>query len=184
MLITAIDPGAKETGIAVVEFTEPGYTPRLVRSVTINRGGLDKPILPYLERVHQAVELDTPDLLAIETVVAPTLPMGRAAFRPGPLLDTAIVAGFCVSFHHTVVMVPPEGNGAGPLASYPEVLVSARERAHPNWRGRLGSDCHGRLRHERSAYDVARRGHQLRRTAHTRTPAATPAQDRLERLAQ
>ena len=185
MRIAAIDPGTVETGIAVVEF---GPAPRLLHSCTVARADRTAPLLPYLEMVYDNVRgyltRDAVDLVAIEDVVAPTLRMERAAYKPGPILETAIVAGFCLSFHHTTILVAPDGNGAGPLGNYPTELVSDRERQHPNWRIRLGSDSHGHLRHERSAYDVARRGYQLRAHAHTLTPKPTPAQVRLERLAQ
>ena len=184
MRIAAIDPGTVETGIAVVEF---GGGHRLLHSCTVARADRTTPLLPYLETIHDTIrghiEHDAVDMVAIEWIVEPTLRMERAAFKPGPILETAIVAGYCLSFHHTVITVAPDGNGAGPLASYPRQLVSDRERQHPNWRIRLGSDSHGRLRHERSAFDVARRGYQLRAHAHTITPKPTPAQDRLERLA-
>lgn len=63
------------------------------------------------------------------------------------LLDTARVIGWLdvwLAPSRTVLEVPPGRHGSGPLAAYPAELVGPRERS--------GS---GKMRHVRSAFDVA-----------------------------
>ena len=82
--------------------------------------------------------------VAIEDVNDPVPHMGLSNVRG--LLDTSYLIGFLrASLDGTdVVMVPPGRHGSAPLGSYPAQLVGAREK-----RGA------GRMRHVRSAWDVA-----------------------------
>lgn len=165
MIVIGIDPGARDTGIAVVAFD--GNTPALVSHCTVSRDiyaeGVYLPVAQdYLERIYAAIAAESADIIGVEGVVPPNLHMGRAAFKTSPILATAIVSGYCQSFgkHGRIIVVPPDGNGAGPLGAYPTTLVSPRERTHIRWRTNTG-DNNGQLRHERSAYDVARIAHRL-----------------------
>jgi hypothetical protein len=78
-----------------------------------------------------------------------TNPGGRAhgqvaPIRPIDLAATGLVLGAVVTAHPTATVVAPGGHGSGPTIAYPAELVGSRERA-----GR------GRMRHARSAWDVA-----------------------------
>lgn len=174
MLILAIDPGARETGIAVVEFDDRGTGGRgkLIASATVRSAdtGTYLPVPDeYLAAVQYAVTSAVEAgvrVAAIEDTKPPNWHMGRAAYSPDALIATAQVAGWCRGYLSAApldrppLMVPPHGNGAGPLGSYPSELVSATERRDPTWRVRVGG-AKAKLRHERSAYDVARAGHRL-----------------------
>lgn len=96
-----------------------------------------------------------PACVAIEDLVDPTPQMGMMSVRG--LLGTAEVIGAVLSRWPKAVMVPPGGHGAvpdgltGPLLDaymaeqYPAGLIGTRERGA----------YQGRLRHCRSAWDVA-----------------------------
>lgn len=181
MLILGIDPGARETGVAVVDFGDRRAGPRLVISTTVRSTAPTAVYLPvpadYLAAIVETIgpivnALPRVDGVAVEDVVAPNLHMERAAYSTGPIVATAQVSGWCLGLlaEHwpLAIRVPPHGNGGAPLGAYPPQLVSDTERRNPNWRIRPGGDK-AKLRHERSAYDVARVGHRL----HTSTTRPT-----------
>ncbi|OLT35618.1 hypothetical protein BJF84_13410 [Rhodococcus sp. CUA-806] len=100
----------------------------------------------------------TPVVIAIEGITRPNWHMqGRAAANPEPLLAAAIVLGniqaWATTTYGQYTEIPPGGNGGAPLSQYPDTLVSDAERRKPNWQNRIGES--GKLRHERSAFDVA-----------------------------
>jgi hypothetical protein len=175
MIILGIDPGAVSTGLALMDAVVRGK-PRLLGSATVtrsDRGYRDLgALLPvsdgYLEDVQMAADalgalVASIEYVAVEGVVRPTWAgglRGRAAANPEPLLATAVVLGYVKAcfppglISPTLVEVRPGGNGGGPLGSYPEALVSDREKSAPAWQTRVGGE-QAKLRHERSAWDVA-----------------------------
>lgn len=168
MIVVGVDPGSRDTGIAVVEDLEQfGELPRLLASVTVHRGD-DGPLIDppdaYLVDVNAAI-LDavrtwtpghrTVSLLAIEGISAPKgFAKGKKhTLDPAPLIGTALVLGAVLgrSWPVPVVRIPPGDNGRRlPLRDYPGPLAT---------RGK-GYD---KRRHERSAYDVASQGRVLHR---------------------
>lgn len=156
MIALGIDPGARWTGLALIEDTRDGI-PRLIASTTIDRGEsddlLDVPDEYLLEITELAIDpfrLRLPDVVGVEWVRRPSWRVkGKAKpLDPSAIMATALVVG--AVYHHLahhvdcpVERIRPLGNGRLlPLRSYPNPL---------------GTDGKGtdRLRHERSAYDVA-----------------------------
>lgn len=141
--VIGVDPGGASTGIvvrlgdrlldwALVERAEPeefdAYLGRVMTEITT--AGNDRP--------HA--------LLAVEDLNHPNPHLGLANVEG--LMATAQVLG-AIRRHATrtylrLVLVPPGRHGSAPLQSYPRELVGERERAGT-----------GRMRHLRSAWDVA-----------------------------
>lgn len=158
VIVLGIDPGAVDTGLAVVDLTVLTATPPLLDWFTVHRAGATKgremtrPPRSYLRDVLGAavgfVNRYDVELIAVEGVNAPG---GHAAGRkghlinPGAIIATGIVFGavFGRSWSCECVAVTPGGNGNMiPLNRYPAPLGTTGK----------GNDKH---RHERSAYDVA-----------------------------
>lgn len=173
MIVLGVDPGARSTGLALVESFN-GRVTRLLTHATVERapGGV---VLPpsgvYTSDVLAAVAAMAffsglagapADVIGVEGVNRPSWHMGgRAAANPEPLLATAWIAGLVQGAYPDLVRtVTPGGNGGGVLGSYPEELVSSRERLRDNWAQKVGGDA-AKLRHARSAYDVARVASQM-----------------------
>ena len=173
--IVGIDPGARNTGLVLVEFPQMGgHRSTLHKSLTIENPVSD--FLPladeYVMLVKDAISdlswqaTSSDVLIAVEGVTRPTWNnagrFGGAAIDPGPLLSTALLVGHLAgSFRERgwpVRVVPPNHHGGGALASYPESLVSDAEKRRRNWRATVGGDK-AKLRHERSAFDVAMAAH-------------------------
>ena len=180
VIILGIDPGAVATGVALM-LTEKTERPHLLTAETVLRKkpALYKPtqflpvedtyltdVIATCARVLQTVSLGVyaakvPDVtyrIAIEGITRPNWHMqGRAAANPEALLAAAIVLGNIQAWaretldHYTEIT--PSGNGSAPLATYPDTLVSDAERRKPNWRSAIGKS--GKLRHQRSAWDIA-----------------------------
>jgi hypothetical protein len=154
VIVVGVDPGGATTGIVVRD----GATP--VRAMLVSNSDGDMSA-GYLAEVIDALDdaITMRMLCAVEGLVEPN-PHVRLANVRG-LLDTAQVLG---AVRHQaavwtaqgrlsgVVVVPPGGHGSAPLACYPAVLVGEREK-----RGT------GRLRHGRSAWDIAGAGVMLAR---------------------
>lgn len=179
MIVLGIDPGARATGLALVAFDD--YPPRLLWSHTVYRLAtmptampMDPPLpvpLGYLERVFDIVSALRgtlrPDLIAVENITPPAratlnqpATVGQSA--TAPVLAASIVAGYCLTFGQVapVTAVPEhEGTGTAVLGAYPEEVVAANERRHPQWRTRTGTG-YALLRHVRAAYDITRLAHQ------------------------
>lgn len=167
VIVLGVDPGAKDTGICVIR----GRDILATHTVTTT-GDLFPADRDYLQAVVHAVascfgegawcsiaEPNEPTLVAVESITKPNWHMGRggAAANPTALLATAEVLGAVLAHPWPVpiVAVPPGKNGSQPLGAYPPELVSAAERRAKNWQLKVGG---GKLRHQRSAYDVARAG--------------------------
>lgn len=163
MIVLGIDPGARWSGLAVID-TEQRFPFPLLASTTIDRGAntgpLERPPRWYVTGVVaaavQAVAEYGVELVAVEGIRKPG---GHAKGRKGHLIDPAAIMGTAVvfgalfgrSWSVPVTAVPPGGNGQGlPLFRYPEPIATKG----------LGND---KRRHERSAYDVACQGRTLLR---------------------
>jgi hypothetical protein len=163
-VILGIDPGDRSVGV-VLAVSRPRASLRLLESGTFQRPRSGLPVHPdevdsLVSSVEELADEMVPDLVAIEGITRPSwfLGGGRAAANPEPLLATAVMLGACINAWSTiaprVVLVPPGGNGGGPLGSYPALLVSDAERRLQRWEARTSGDT-AKLRHERSAWDVA-----------------------------
>lgn len=137
--VVGVDPGGQTTGI--VRRTGD----RLDHYDLVIRG--DSPMADYLQRVLIAVARAATDrtpkpLLAVEDLTHPNPHLGVA--NVAGLLDTAQVLGAVTARWPNRRLVAPGGHGSHLLAAYPAELVGARERSGG-----------GRLRHCRSAWDIA-----------------------------
>lgn len=153
--VVGVDPGARATGIVLVA------ADGVVSGVSVENpaGPLLPPPVEYVARVISAVgDLAAPGVVvAVESVTRPSWHVAKSASRgaagnPTALLGTAVVLGAVLGAYPTAVLVRPGRNGSGPMGVYPEVLVSVGERRKPGWENRVGG---GKLRHQRSAWDVA-----------------------------
>lgn len=155
--VVGVDPGARATGIVLVGGSG------LVAGVTVENleGALLPPPGEYVERVLNVVAdlaASVPGcVVAVESVTRPSWHVAKSASRgaagnPTALLGTAVVLGGVLGAYPGAVLVRPGRNGSSPMGAYPEELVSAGERRKPGWEIRVGG---GKLRHQRSAWDVA-----------------------------
>lgn len=172
LLVVAIDPGAKRTGIVARQGDQ-----LLADRICERRDG--EPIDVYALRGSQAVidvaveakgDLVLVDVLAVEAYNPPTPQMGTVALES--VVDTAYLVGW---LHADVaditvrpVLVPPGQHGRALFGTYPETLVTDREKRRRNWRlqpaGRSAPTSHAR-----SAWDVAGAAAQQHRTQPRRT---------------
>jgi hypothetical protein len=146
-IVVGIDPGGSWTGIVVRRGADAIWVDAVHRGDEVGDAGWLTHVLASLNAaMAEAASLQQgKGLLAVEDVVAPN-PHVRVT-NVAALLATAKVVGMVLAVHPTAILVRPGGHGSAPLASYPPNLVGDRERA--------GS---GRLKHARSAYDVAGAG--------------------------
>jgi Holliday junction resolvasome RuvABC endonuclease subunit len=149
-LILAVDPGARETGIVLVEGD------RLLAHAVVRRAsGLDEGLIEgeYLRKVtDRLIEMarlldDERTVVAVEAVEAPNphLGMTNAAGQIATAAVAGAVAGWAVERGLEVVVVSPARHGSSSIRAYPKELQGSRE----------GPAATGILRHCRSAYDVA-----------------------------
>jgi hypothetical protein len=150
-LILAVDPGARETGIVLVEGD------RLLRHAVVRReSGLDEGLVDpaHLRAVIGMAEgqLNMEGALgsavvAVEALEGPNphLGMTNAAGQIATAAVAGAVAGWAIVHGLEVVVVSPARHGSSSIRAYPKELQGERE-------GPAGT---GILRHCRSAYDVA-----------------------------
>lgn len=140
-VIIGVDPGGRSTGIVVRQ----GNT--LLGSHTFEAPyGLEGPALIGLCEDIAFRELAcqrAPVRVAVEGLNPPSPHMGLT--NVSGLIGAATVLGAVLSHWPHAIVVPPGGNGSGPLAAYPEALRPRRGKG-------AGKDS---LRHCRSAWDVA-----------------------------
>lgn len=98
-------------------------------------------------------------LVGVEDINDPTPQMGIASIRG--LIDTAQVLG-AVAAHFVVTRIPPAGHGSNPLSTYPNALVGHE------------TEGRGRLRHVRSAWDIAGVTHRIHQLTTTTQPGRRP----------
>lgn len=137
-VVLGIDPGGHETGVVV----RRGRQVLAGELVTAEKGMC----AGYLREVVGAVSTLAAEhsiaFLAVEDLVHPNPHLGLA--NVAGLMDTAQVLGALRVYFPLLILVRPGGHGSAPLASYPLELVGVREK-----RGT------GRMRHLRSAFDIA-----------------------------
>lgn len=149
-----IDPGGRFTGIVVRQGSE------LLGWMLIRRE-LDEGALgvgpQYIAAVVGAVtnlKYAAGAAVAVEALNAPTgFRNGkREPINPGHAMAAAMILGGVLAAFPHALLVPPGDNGAGSLSTYPDDLVTKRERiAGLNRKAGDSADIH----HCRSAWDVA-----------------------------
>lgn len=146
MIVTGVDPGARWTGVVVRDGD------LLVRHELIGSAGLST--ARYLAAVIDAMEF-FPGWVAVEDLVEPTPHMGMTSVAG--LIGTAQVIGAVLAIRDDAVLVAPGGHGATPDLSPGPVLDACMAEQYPA--GLIGTRergaYQGRLRHCRSAWDVA-----------------------------
>ena len=161
-----VDPGERTTGVV----TRDGSDPLAVDLIeNPPNSGRDPRIMvvpaDYLAGVFAAIDAQVaaswartgePPMLAVEGLNAPGGHLGFISIRP--LLSAACVLGAVLArYGHGseaprvagLRVIPPGRHGSLPLAAYPPQLVGARERPAGL---KIGG---GKLRHARSAFDIA-----------------------------
>lgn len=143
--VVGIDPGGTHTGIVLRDRTTV-----LAHHIATRRQG--EPMGDYLAHVLDlAANLHTritgyatasSTHIAVEDLNEPIPQMGVTSVRG--LIGAAQVLGAVLGRFPAATVVPPGGHGSGILAAYPRELVGAGER-----------NGAGRLRHARSAWDIA-----------------------------
>ncbi|WNO28428.1 RuvC-like resolvase [Corynebacterium phage PSonyx] len=160
--VLGVDPGGRDTGIILVDGSR-------VAGCSVRSPG---ELLPVDQGYIQAVLAEVGELIAstsgdvvvcVEGVTRPSWHVQAsasygAAANPTGLIAAAVVLGAVLGAYPGAVVVPPGGNGSRPLGAYPAGLVSDGERRKSGWELRVGG---GKLRHQRSAWDVAFKGHDL-----------------------
>lgn len=165
MIVVGMDPGARSTGVVLVEIGARHTVASLLHRVTLERR--DEPLLDvspgYLANVVGIVR-DTialapaaVDLVAVEGIKRPGQFLGGtharggkggAAADPSALMATAVVLGAILGRSWApaeLLVLPPGSNGSRLSAHYPAELLDRDGIARPG----------GKRRHERSAYDCA-----------------------------
>lgn len=151
MIVIGVDPGGRWTGLVVRDLALAGHDQLVALQVYERPRGAGRavPGADYLTAVLEWIASWFVDgaMVAIEEATAPTgfRDGERAPITPGSLIGLGAVYGAVVGRYPNTVVVPPGGLGQGPLRAYPPALVGSRETT--------GSG--GRLRHARSAWDVA-----------------------------
>lgn len=158
LLTLGVDPGAESTGLCLV-------SGRAVEWTTTMHCGSDATAYVHevLGMISGIVGEHSVGLVAVEDLTAPTAHI--RIIDPRHLVRTAVVLGAVVGYESVwdipVQRVPPGHHGSAVYGQYPPELVSAHERQARGWQHRLAGD--GVLRHQRSAYDVARMGERMHR---------------------
>jgi hypothetical protein len=141
--VVGVDPGATWTGVVALS-AEAEVCDQVVLQ---RRGGNWN---AYRLLVLATLGSFEPEVVAVESVRTPSPYIGnrRRVISPRPAIETARVWGWVEAWGVTtgrrVVVVPPARHGQRPLDDYPGSLVGRNETAGT-----------GRLRHLRSAYDIA-----------------------------
>jgi hypothetical protein len=162
LTVIGVDPGARETGLVLGQWAAGRLTltdHRVVRRVDA-RPVLDVPTAYLAELVAKLRSWTTggPGLVAIEGVTVPHPHGRRGLISPAAPMATAVVFGAVLgqAWPWPVTVIAPAQHGKLPAGCYP-----------PGIRGRPGGKGADRLRHCRSAWDVARAA-----AAQTRVTAA------------
>ena len=174
-MVVGVDPGAEYTGV-VAACTGDRTGELVLRAHRTVKRQRTRGFLPVEETYFDAVQTAVMSMLipsngervvvGVEMVhppvFAPSAKLGM--IDPAPLIVAAIVAGYTLAYWRdradAVYQVEPGGNGHGPYVSYPDGLVTAQER-RGDWQRRQAGE--GQMRHERSAWDVARWAEQMDR---------------------
>jgi len=169
MIVLGIDPGARFTGVALVDGTPSPLGCRdakLLAHAVIEAGGDESEYFAAVGLGLVEIMLDQGvtnlGLVALEDVVAPSPHVrrkdGNSIIRPGTLIETAKVYGYVARWAAwadvELVPIAPAGNGSQHLGTYPDELVAPGERRLKDWRFRLAGKSNP-INHARSAWDVA-----------------------------
>lgn len=152
-----IDPGSRTTAIILIDNKQKPVKLSLVK----NDGELLPVPADYIQgainELRDYVTQNPDATIAVEGITRPNWHLATehkrgSAANPTGLLGTAMLLGAIISHYPDAVIIPPNKNGSKPLVAYPDELISPHEKKHPDWKTRVGT---GKLRHARSAYDVA-----------------------------
>ena len=168
MIVLGVDPGGQNVGLVVRYDDTLAWHRLLARAPGMQQSSWLATVIRELgDGISRAVEaigastllrMNWSVRIAVEDVRAPGGFAGgkRAPINLSGLIDTAQVLGAILGRWPGAIVVPPGRHGQGPREAFPAELWGARE-------GRAGT---GRLRHVRSAWDVAGAAVlMLRRTA-------------------
>lgn len=155
-LVIGVDPGGRQTGLVA------RYGDDLLAADLCTRDGAELfPGAGYLAEVCDAVgglvvygQAETGEssfVVAVEGVVHPSGHV-RMINAAGLLGTAAVLGAVLVEYPRTSVVVPPAKHGGGPRQAYPPQLWPTTDRKGT-----------GRMRHVRSAWDVADTGALLAR---------------------
>lgn len=146
--VLGVDPGSAHVGICVRTLR----TGSLVEAAVLDRTTEDliEWCLQVANRVAEIVvahEAPRFDAVGVEETRRPNPHLGLS--NPQAIIDTAWVAGavattLAAATRLAPVIVPVSRHGSGPRGAYPEQLWGPREKQGT-----------GRLRHARSAFDIA-----------------------------
>lgn len=162
--VLGVDPGGRDTGIILVDGVRVGG--RSVRSagelLPVDQGYVQS-VLSEIDGLIAGSSDSRGVVVCVEGVTRPSWHVQASASRgaaanPTGLIAAAVVLGAVLGRFPGAVVVPPGGNGSRPLGAYPLGLVSEGERRKKGWELRVGG---GKLRHQRSAWDVAFKGYDL-----------------------
>lgn len=163
--IVGIDPGGRDTGIVAINSRDEVLTHRVLHRETddvIPDAGYVRQVLHETIGVANWLLLDTDEVLvAVEGVTAPNPQLrrrdGNSLTNPAGIIGAAMVLGGLVGYWTKAIVIPPGRNGSHVLDGYPLELRPTRGKGR-------GQD---RLRHARSAFDVARAARYVAHTTRT-----------------
>jgi hypothetical protein len=173
--VVGVDPGERETGLVRREgrtlhahtvVTNPSPATSGMKTAVISPAYVATVLTTIDEMVLGAfARTGKQPVVAVESLTAPHGKTGLVSVRP--LISTGVLLGAILAHlgHHRpiiadIVLVPPGGHGSLPLAAYPRELVASREALGGMLR--VGG---GKLRHARSAWDIAGSCHHPALTA-------------------
>lgn len=146
-LVVGIDPGARTTGIIARTGVELVVAELVVNDdAPLLSAGYLREVLTVLDSLQVRARQRKAELfVAVEDVTEPSPHLRIISLRG--LLGTAQVLGAVRGWADDsceILVVRPGGHGSAPMRTYPAALVGAREKSGT-----------GKLRHVRSAWDVA-----------------------------
>ena len=160
-----VDPGSRWTGICARDGTTlHGW--RVIDRLEIEPTS-ERPGIHTMEAiVHAVADLADPATcrIAVEDMIPPnphvTRKNGSSIVAVSSMLDVREVIGYLRCAYPAAVLVRPDSHGSRTLVSYPDGLVTARERAYALKNKTLlrPAPQGSFMRHARSAYDIAAAG--------------------------
>jgi hypothetical protein len=143
VIVLGVDPGARSTGLVLRKGDE-----LLAHTIAERKGDDLLPTAEYLAEVIAAAnQLGDFHVVGAESVQKPNVWHGgkKQVLDPTAAIGTGMVLAAVLLTWPATVVVPPSRNGKAPRQLYPEAL----------WGEREGDAGTGKLRHCRSAWDVA-----------------------------